>query len=129
VNGAQMQKTTAIEVGDVYRLAPETSFSGDKHGSNWRPCGVAEHLPEVTVILLSRTTQPPRGRRRHVESPAQPHIGLTKPGWWTDRHVRPLAPERLRDESLAEYLGSLPDAEADEVRRFWLVTKDLGPML
>lgn len=121
-------KTVGIEVGDVYRLAPETSFSGDKHGPNWRPCGVVEHLPDVTVILLGRTSQNP-GRRRHVTSPAQPRIGLTKRGWWTDRHIRPLAPKRLADAALAEYLGALSEEEASEIRRFWLVTKELGPML
>ncbi len=113
-----------VSVGDVYRADPTTSLTGDAHGSKPRPIAVVECRQRVAVTL-TRTTHPGKDARR-LESPADPAIGLTKGGWWTDASQRPIFYKHFADAKKLKYLGRLSEEQTDELVGFWNRTKMLG---
>jgi hypothetical protein len=109
--------------GDAYRASPATSFNGDAHGNNPRPCAVVERLKRV-ALALGRTTHPEPDART-LESPANPELGFTEFGYWQDRYQRPVS-RKFWGTADFVYLGLLPETEAAELTRFWELTNMLG---
>lgn len=111
-------------VGDVYRVAPETSVTGDKHGPNKRPAAVVETTRRA-VQTLTRTTHPDKNART-LPSPKNDDLDLDQDAWWSDRNQRPLARSWLSEPAKCLYLGRLPEDETRALERFWDTTVSLG---
>ena len=117
-------KMSRPEVGDVYRAFPQTSTTGDAHGENGRPVAVVELMARVATTL-TRTTHP-ESDARTVPSPADPELGLSKDGWWTDRHQRPMPYSWFDNPDFCTYLGRLSSETTEKLVAFWEKTIALG---
>lgn len=117
--------SASVVPGQLYLASPQTSTNGDVHGANWRPCAVVE-LSGRTVRTVTRTTQQPSRDERAIASDVNPSIGLSKPGWWTDRNQRPLLLIWLENAEMCKYLGVLAPSETENLLDFWRKTKMLG---
>lgn len=102
--------------GDCYKAGPATSIDGDAHGDRRRPVAVVERLERVATCL-TRTTHPEPGADT-IPSPADPSIGLSQEGCWTNRHQRSI-PARFWGTDDFVYAGLLPESEAEELQQFW----------
>lgn len=109
--------------GELYRASPKTSTTGDKHGSNPRPCAVVERDRRVARTLTRATHPEPNART--LLSPAKPELGLNLDGYWQDRFQRPI-PKKFWGTADFSYLGELPSAEWSDLQAFWNMTDMLG---
>jgi len=101
---------------DLYSAAPASTPFGDKHPGP-RRIGVAA-VGRHVATSLSRTTQAPRRGVRAIRSAADLDRGLTKDGWWTEEHQRPMLISEYGTDK-CRYMATLEGEPAVDFLNFW----------
>lgn len=101
---------------DLYSAAPASTPFGDKHPGP-RRIGVAA-VGRHVATSLSRTTQAPRRGVRAIRSAADLDRGLTKDGWWTEEHQRPMLISEYGTDK-CKYMATLEGEPAVDFLNFW----------
>lgn len=114
--GAGADDHALPEIGQVYWVQPWIFLDGDPKGE--RPVVVvrAPRSPGDLMTVIERTST--RTDLRGVVHPADPTLGLNKPGLWAHRFTRAVE-ERLFRPPTVRLAGRLGPPYLDEVMRMW----------